>query len=97
MVKTFFPLVLFLAAVFAAGCGSGEQATTLTADERFDRAKVMFEKEDYLDAINEFTIITLQFQGSQHAADAQFYLGDCRFKRGEYLLAAFEYGIMKRS
>jgi outer membrane protein assembly factor BamD len=57
----------------------------------------MFEKEDYLDAINEFTIITLQFQGSQHAADAQFYLGDCRFKRGEYLLAAFEYGIMKRS
>ncbi len=97
MVKTFLPLVLLVTAVLAAGCGSGEQSTMLTADERFERAKALFEKEDYLDAINEFTIITLQFQGSQHAADAQFYLGDCRFKRGEYLLSAFEYGVMKRS
>jgi outer membrane protein assembly factor BamD len=97
MVKKFLPLVLLVAAVLAAGCGSGEQTTMLTADERFERAKALFDKEDYLDAINEFTIITLQFQGSQHAADAQFYLGDCRFKRGEYLLSAFEYGVMKRS
>jgi outer membrane protein assembly factor BamD len=97
MVKIFLPLVLLVAAVLAAGCGSGEQTATLTADERFERAKALFDKEDYLEAINEFTIITLQFQGSQHAADAQFYLGDCRFKRGEYLLSAFEYGVMKRS
>ena len=97
MVKIFLPLVLLVAAVLAAGCGSGEQTATLTADERFERAKALFDKEDYLEAINEFTIITLQLQGSQHAADAQFYLGDCRFNRGEYLLSAFEYGVMKRS
>jgi len=97
MVKIFIPPALVVAAIIAAGCGSGEQTTTVGADERFERAKVLFEKENYLDAINEFTIITLQFQGSQHAADAQLYLGDCRFKRGEYLLAAFEYGVMKRS
>jgi TolA-binding protein len=58
------------------------------ADRHADRRRTiragenLFDKEDYLEAINEFTIITLQFQGSQHAADAQFYLGDCRFKRG---------------
>jgi len=97
MVKTFIPLVLFITALLAAGCGSGEQTTTITADQRYERALAMFEKEDYLDAINEFTIITLQFQGSQHAADAQFYLGECRYNRGEYLLAAFEYGVTKRS
>ena len=97
MVKTLVPLLLVTAAAFISGCGSGEQAATLTVDERFARAKALFDKEDYLDAINEFTIITLQYQGSQHAADAQFYLGDCRYKRGEYLLAAFEYGVLKRS
>jgi outer membrane protein assembly factor BamD len=97
MVKTTFVCILFAAALLSCGCGSSEQTATLTADERFARAKALFEKEDYLEAINEFTIITLQYQGSQHAADAQFYLGDCRFKRGEFLLAAFEYGVMKRS
>jgi outer membrane protein assembly factor BamD len=97
MVKAHFILVLLIAAVIAGGCGSSEQTATLTVDERFEKAKALFEKEDYLDAINEFTIITLQYQGSQHASDAQFYLGDCRYKRGEYLLAAFEYGVMKRS
>ncbi|HMK39563.1 MAG TPA: outer membrane protein assembly factor BamD, partial [Bacteroidota bacterium] len=97
MVKALIPPVLVLAATIAAGCGSSEQTVTLGADERFERAKVMFDKENYLDAINEFTIITLQFQGSQHAAEAQLYLGDCRFRRGEYLLAAFEYGVLKRS
>ncbi len=97
MVKT--ALVAFLTgmAILASGCGSSEETETLTVDQRFEKAKALFEKQEYLDAINEFTIITLQYQGSQHAADAQFYLGDCRYNRGEYLLAAFEYGVVKRS
>jgi outer membrane protein assembly factor BamD len=86
-----------LAAMLVAGCGSSEQTTNLTVDQRFARAKALFDKEDYLEAINEFTVITLQFQGSQYASKAQFHLGECRFNRGEYLLAAFEYGLLKRS
>ncbi|MEW6510701.1 MAG: outer membrane protein assembly factor BamD [Bacteroidota bacterium] len=98
MVIRIVSAVAFLAVlVGAAGCGSGEQVTNLSVEDRFARAKAMFEKEDYLDAINEFTVITLQNQGSQFAADAQYYLGECRYQRGEYLLAAFEFGIMKRS
>ena len=97
MVKALIlPLVAVCLAVLA-GCGSSEQTSTLSADERFDKAKALFDKENYLEAINEFTIVTLQFQGSQHAADAQFYLGECRYRRGEYLLAAFEYGVLKKS
>ncbi|HUI11677.1 MAG TPA: outer membrane protein assembly factor BamD [Bacteroidota bacterium] len=97
MVKALvFPLVAFCA-LFLAGCGSSEQTSTLTADERFAKAMDLFNKEDYLEAINDFTVITLQFQGSQHAADAQFYLGECRYRRAEYLLAAFEYGVLKKS
>jgi outer membrane protein assembly factor BamD len=97
MVKKLFAAFLIGTAMISAGCGSSEETATLTVDERFEKAKALFAKEDYLDAINEFTIITLQFQGSQHAADAQFYLGDCRYNRGEYLLSAFEYGVLKRS
>jgi outer membrane protein assembly factor BamD len=57
----------------------------------------LFDDGDYLKAVNEFTIITLQFQGSAFAADAQYYLGECRFARGEYLLASFEYSVVKRN
>jgi len=81
----------------ASGCGSGEGATEATAETRFEDAKELYDGGAYLDAINEFTVVTLQFQGSPYAADAQFYLGECRFERGEYLLAAFEYGILRRN
>ena len=98
MVKTLAVLTALAALlVTLPGCGSGEKITNLPVEERFARAKALFDKEEYLDAINELTVITLQFPGSQFAADAQFHLGECRFKRGEYLLAAFEYGVLKRS
>jgi outer membrane protein assembly factor BamD len=66
-------------------------------EERFREAKAMFDDEDYLDAINEFTIITLQHQGSAYSDSAQFFLAECRFERGEYLVAATEYGYFRRS
>jgi outer membrane protein assembly factor BamD len=89
--------ILGVAALCAAGCGSSTPQATLTPEERFAKAKTLFEKEDYLEAINEFTVLTLQYQGSSFAADAQYYLGECRFQRGEFLLAAYEYSVLKRS
>jgi outer membrane protein assembly factor BamD len=86
-----------VAALVLAGCGSSDQTKVPTVNERFDHAKELFDKGDYLEAINEFTVITLQYQGSQPAADAQFYLGECHYQRQEYLQAAFEYGVVKRA
>ena len=98
MVKTLVAAAVLAGLLFTfQGCGSGEQTTTLPVEERFARAKALYDKGDYLDAINEFTIITLQFQGSKFAGDAQFSLGECRFMRGEFLLSAFEYGVLKRA
>lgn len=94
----FLAVLLAVLAFVAGGCGSSEKATTtMSVEERFAHAKALFDDRDYLEAINEFTVITLQYQGSAHAADAQFYLGECRFQRGEYLLASFEYGVVKRN
>jgi outer membrane protein assembly factor BamD len=82
---------------FVFGCGGSETTTTISAEERFRKAKSLFDDEDFLPAINEFTIITLQHQGSAYADSAQFFLAECRFHRGEYLVAASEYGYLRRS
>jgi len=88
---------LILGVIALMGCGSSKEATTPTAEERFAHAKALFDDEDYVEALNEFTVVTLQFPGSAVASEAQFYIGECRFARQEYLLAAFEYNQLRRN
>lgn len=90
-------IVACAAALVLAGCGGGEVTKVMSVEDRFAHAKELFDKGNHLEAVNEFTVITLQYQGSAFAADAQFYLGECRFARAEYLLAAFEYSVVKRN
>jgi outer membrane protein assembly factor BamD len=90
-------LSISLLAVFLLGCSSSEITHALSVEERFAAAKKLFDDGDYLQAVDGFTVITLQYQGSAFAADAQYYLGECRFERGEFLLASFEYSVVKRN
>ena len=92
-----WPILIAIVSLAIAGCGSSEVATNLPPEERFAKAKLLFDDGDYLEAINEFTVITLQYQGSSVAADAQFYMAECRVKRGEYLLASYEYQTLQRN
>ncbi|MBP1653799.1 MAG: uptake lipoprotein [Bacteroidetes bacterium] len=89
----------FVLCIAAAGlaCSSSPDIANPTVEQRFNRAKELFDDGDYLEAINEFTVITLQYQGSAFAADAQYYLGECRFEREEYILSAFEYSVVRTS
>jgi outer membrane protein assembly factor BamD len=89
--------ILLAGIVAVAGCGTSEQITSPSAEERFQRGLKLYEDEDYLEAINEFTVITHQHQGSVVGDDAQFYLGECQFQRGDYRTAAFEYEMLKRN
>ncbi len=95
----FFGIAVALSFLLLAGsgCGSGEQAATATAEQRFQHAKALFDDGNYVEALNEFTVVTLQFSGSAYASDAQFYLGECRYNREEFLLAAFEYLQLKKN
>lgn len=85
------PLILFIS------CSSSKVEKILTAEDHYDIGMSLFNDENYLEAINEFTVITLQFPGSAVSDDAQFYLGECRFKREEFLLASYEYEVLKRN
>ena len=98
MVKQFTVGMVVILALADGGCGgSKETIDTSSVEARFEKARQLFDKEDYLQAVTEFQAITLQFPGSTLADDAQFYLAECHYKRGEFLLAAYEFAELKRS
>ncbi|MCX6151842.1 MAG: outer membrane protein assembly factor BamD [Ignavibacteriales bacterium] len=84
-------LIPFLFSIILWGCSSSINTTNLTADEYFKYAKTLFDDEDYLQCVQEFQSILLQFPGNAIADDAQYYLAESHFKKGEYILAAYEY------
>jgi outer membrane protein assembly factor BamD len=85
---------LMVLAFFAQGCASSEETALMTLEQRFQLGMQNFKDEDYLQAYDEFRIVTLQYSGSALADDAQYYMGECRFMRQEYILAAYEYQLL---
>jgi outer membrane protein assembly factor BamD len=93
----FLFIFLFILSIFSFDCGSNEATPQLSADERFTLGIIAYKDEDYLAAIEEFKIVSLQYQGSKVADSAQFYMAECRYLREEYILAAFEYDVLIRN
>ncbi len=95
MTGKIFRIVIFVisVAVFFTlfDCGKKVRKEILSADEYFEYAKSLFDRKKYLDAITEFTVITLKFSGNPVVDDAQFYLAESHFHNDEYLIAASEY------
>ena len=69
----------------------------MSVEKRFANGKTLFADHDYLQAYEEFRIVTLQYQGNSLANDAQYLMGECKFKREEYILAAYEYDVLIRT
>lgn len=69
----------------------------MTAEQHYQIGMKDFHEENYLDAIEEFKIVGLQYQGTRVADAAQFYMGECHFFREEYILAAYEYDLLIRT
>ncbi len=89
------PLVsLMIALLLVQGCSTSEETAQMTVEQRLQLGMQEFKDEDYLQAYEELRIVTLQFQGSAWADDAQYYMAECRFRRGEYILAAYEYQVL---
>jgi outer membrane protein assembly factor BamD len=87
--KYLFSLIII--SFFLAGCTSTLDTINLDADSRLKYAISLSDNEDYLDAVNEFQALILQYPGNEIADDAQYYLAMTRYKREEYVMAAFEF------
>ena len=96
MIKVFPFLISAFVSLLLVSCSSTEETLTLPVEERYAKAKALFDDGDYLKAIEDFKTITIQFQGSEYGDDAQFYLAECRFLRSEFILAAAEYDNLVR-
>jgi outer membrane protein assembly factor BamD len=84
-------IVLSIILLVFVSCGKKISKDTFSAEKYFEYAKTLFDKGKYLDAITEFTIITLKFSGNPIVDDAQFYLAESHFMAEEYLIAVSEY------
>lgn len=95
-----FLLVVLAAAVLlgASGCGSsGGAAESRTVDDIYNEAMEAFNDDDFMEAQKLLDVIKLQYPASQYADDAQYYMAEINYKRGEYVLAAFNYNLVRRA
>ena len=92
--------LLLLGALINFSCSSGGSSTVDNIDDpekAFFVAKSLYDKQDYLDAIDEFTTIKLKFSGSSIIDKSLYYLGMSYYKREEYILANYEFGSILRN
>ena len=82
---------LFILAVLFTGCSSTVDTTNMGPDDRLKQGIKLYQDESWLEALNEFQTIVLQYPGSKVVDDAQYYLAMTRFQRKEYILSAFEF------
>jgi outer membrane protein assembly factor BamD len=94
--KTLIVIIGFTISLIIQSCSTTKEIESIPVEERYAKAKILFDDGDYLEAIEEFKIVTVQFQGSDYGDDAQFFLAECRFIRGEYILASAEYDNLVR-
>ena len=90
-------LFLIIVSIYFFGCSSSVNTVNMTPDERLNYAKSLYNDEDYLDALNEFQSLILQYPGNSIIDDAQYYLAMTRFKRGEYIMGAYEFSKLVKN
>jgi len=84
----FVVIIIFL----VAGCFRGiKKEELLDARFYFNRGQERMRKKDYLKAVTDFQTVVESFSTSAIVDNAQFMLGEARFKSEEYILAAYEY------
>ncbi len=84
-------IILILAAYLFQACSGRKPESTWTAGEYFKYAKEKYDDEDYFEAVNEFTVVSLRYPGSLVADSAQFYLGMSHFYMDEFIISAAEF------
>jgi len=82
-----------------SSCSSSGSKRTLSdnPESAFLLAKSSYDKKEYIDAIDEFSLIKLKFSGSSIMDKTIFYLAMSYFKNDEFILAVYEFETIIRS
>jgi TolA-binding protein len=83
--------------LFSSCSGVKTAGEIMDAETAYNAGVKAFLDEDYFEAQRLFDVIRLQFPTTQYADDAQFYLGEISFAKKEYVMAAFNFGMVRRS
>lgn len=89
-------LLLAICVIIVSSCGSTIPTDLTNPEEIFNSGVKYLDDEDYLEAKKMFDLIIFQYPASQYADDAQFYQGELSYKKGEYILAAFNYNRLRK-
>jgi outer membrane protein assembly factor BamD len=91
-----FFIFLFSVVLLVSSCGGLQKPENNSAEQVYNKGVELFNEAEYLDAKQYFDIIKLQYPASQFADDAQWYMSEIHFMREEYILAAFNYSMLRR-
>lgn len=97
--KVYLLLSAVLLAFVAAGCsGSGKSdIKTEDPDKAFEIAMANYNKKDYVQAIEDFSLIKVKFSGTNISDKAQYFLGMSYLRQTEYILAAYEFEYLLKN
>jgi outer membrane protein assembly factor BamD len=88
--SVYWPVSLVCVAVLFA-CSSKSVTDIPNAEQRFHLGMAEYNDGNYLEAIQHFEVIRLQFQASAIADSAKYYAGMSHFQREEFLLGQYEF------
>lgn len=82
--------------IFAFGCKSSDAPESRNVEKLYQDATELFQKGEYLESKKLFDLIKLQYPASQYADDAQYYLAEVEYKKERYIMAAFNYNLVRK-
>jgi outer membrane protein assembly factor BamD len=66
-------------------------------DKAFELAMKNYNNKDYVDAIEDFSLMKVKFSGTRVSDKVQYYLGMSYLKQEEYILAAYEFEYLLKN
>lgn len=78
--------------LYISGCSSsGSSITTDDPEKAFSYAKRKFDRGDFTDAIEDFSLLKIRFPGTDISDRVQYYLALSYYRQKEFVLAAYEF------
>lgn len=88
--------IAFLLLLLVVACGKKESKEIKTPETIFNEALEYFNNENYFKAKQKLDVIKLQYPASEFAEKAQYYLAECEYYDGNFIIAAFNYNNLRR-